>query len=46
MADAEIMYRTAVVPLHVFTDPSTWAPAWAREEARLDETESLAYATF
>ena len=37
---------TAVGPLPVLTDPSTWAPAWAREEARLDVTDALADATF
>jgi len=30
----------------VLTDPSTWAPAWAREEACLDVTDALADATF
>jgi len=28
------------------TDPSTWAPAWAREEARPDVEDTLAHATF
>jgi len=37
---------TAVGPLPVLTDPSTWAPAWAREEVRLDVTDALADATF
>jgi len=37
---------TAVGPLPVLTDPSTWAPAWARVEARLDVTSALADATF
>jgi len=37
---------TAVGPLRVLTDPSTWAPAWACEEARLDLTDALADATF
>jgi len=30
----------------VLTDPSTWAPAWVREEARLDVTDALADAAF
>jgi len=37
---------TAVGPLPVLTDPSTWASAWAREKARLDVTDALADATF
>ena len=37
---------TAVGPLPVLTDPSTWAPAWVREEARLDVTDALADAAF
>jgi len=37
---------TAVGPLAMLTDPSTWAPAWAREEARLDVTDALADETF
>jgi len=41
-----MMYRTAVGPQPVLTDPSTWAPAWALEEARADVTEKLAHATF
>jgi len=36
---------TAVGPLPVLTDPSTWAPAWARDEARIDVTDALADAT-
>ena len=46
MADEEMAYRTVVGPLPVLTDPSTWAPAWAREEARPDVAETLAHATF
>jgi len=46
MADEEMMYRTAVGPLPVSTDPCTWAPAWAREEARPDVAETPAHATF
>jgi len=46
MADEEMMYRTTVGPLPVLTDPSTWAPARARKEARLDGTETLSHATF
>jgi len=38
MADKEMMYRTAVVPLPMLNDQSTWAPAWAREEALPDGT--------
>jgi len=41
-----MMYGTAVGPLLVLTDHSTSAPAWAREEARPDVTETLAHATF
>jgi len=37
---------TAVGPLPVLTDPSTWALAWAREEARLDVMDALADAMF
>ena len=37
---------TAVGPLPVLNDPSTWAPAWAREEVRLGVTDELADATF
>ena len=37
---------TAVGLLPVLNDPSTWAPAWARQEARLDLTDALADATF
>jgi len=44
MTDEEMMYRTAVGPLPGLTNPSTWAPAWAREEARTDLTETLAHA--
>ena len=46
MADEEKKYHTTVAPLPVSTDPSTWSPAWAREEARSDVTEILAHATF
>jgi len=46
MADEEIMSSTAVAPLPVFTDRSTWAPAWALEEARPDVKETLAHAKF
>jgi len=46
MADEEMAYRTVVGPLPVLTDPSTWAPAWAREEARPDVAATLAHATF
>jgi len=37
---------TAVGPLPVLSDPSTWAPAWEREEARMGVAETLAHATF
>jgi len=46
MAEEQMMYRTAVGPLPVLTDPSTWALARAREEARPDVTETLAHETF
>jgi len=42
--DEEMMYRTTVGPLPILTSPSTWAPAWEREEARSDVTETLAFA--
>jgi len=45
MADEEMTYATTVAPLPVLTDPSTWAPAWAREEARPDVEGTLAHAT-
>jgi len=37
---------TTLGPLFVLTDPSTRAPAWAREEAHLDVTDALADAMF
>jgi len=37
---------TAVGPLPVLSDPSTWAPAWVREEARMDVADTRAHATF
>jgi len=37
---------TAVGPLPVLFDPSTWAPAWEREEARMGVADTLAHATF
>jgi len=37
MADEEMRYTTAVGPLPVLTDPTTWAPAWEREQAHPDE---------
>jgi len=40
------MYRTAVAPLPVLTDPSAWAPAWARKEACPDVTETFFRVTF
>jgi len=46
MADEEMRYTTAVGPLPVLTDASTWAPAWARKEARPDVGDTLAHATF
>jgi len=46
MADEEMRYTTAVGPLPILTDPSTWAPAWAREEARPDMEDTLAHAAF
>jgi len=46
MADEEMSYTTAVGPVNVLTDPSTWAPAWAFEEARPDVEDTLAHATF
>jgi len=46
MAGKEMGYTTAVGPLPILTDPSTWAPARAREEARPDVEETLAHATF
>ena len=33
-------------PLPVLADPSTWAPAWARVEARPDVEDTLAHAKF
>jgi len=46
MAEEEMRYTTAVGPLPALTDPSTWAPAWAREEERPDVEGTLAHATF
>jgi len=46
MADEEMRYSTAVGPLPVLSDPSTWAPAWEREEARMCVADTLAHATF
>jgi len=46
MADEEMRYSTTVGPLPVLSDPSTWAPAWEREEARMGVTDTLAHATF
>jgi len=46
LADKKMMHRTAVGALSVFTYPSTWAPAWAREEALPDLTKTLSHATF
>jgi len=45
MADEEMRYTTAVGPLPDVTDPSTWAPAWAREQARPGVEDTLAHAT-
>jgi len=45
MADEEMRYSTAVGPLSVFSDPSTWAPAWEREEARMGVADTLVHAT-
>ena len=44
-ADEEMRYTTVVGPLPILTDPSTWASAWAREEARPDVEDMLAHAT-
>jgi len=46
MADEEMRYTTVVGPLPILTDPSTWAPAWAPEEARRDVEDTPAHATF
>ena len=46
MADEEMRYQTVVGPLPVLSNPATWAPAWAREEARMGVAGSLAHATF
>jgi len=46
IADEEMRSTTAVGPLPVLTDPSTWALAWAREEARPDKDDTLSHATF
>jgi len=46
MADEKMRYSTAVGPLPVLADPSTWAPAWAREVARPNVLDTLAHATF
>jgi len=45
MADEERRYTTAVGLLPVLTDPSTWAPALALEEACPDVEDTLAHAT-
>jgi len=37
---------TAVGPLPVLSDPSTWEPAWEREEPRMGVADTLARATF
>ena len=46
MADEEMVYRTAVGPLPVLSEPSTWSPAWEREEARMGLVDTLSHATF
>jgi len=46
IADEEMRYNTVVGPLPILTDSSTWASAWAREEARPDVEDTLAHATF
>jgi len=46
MADEKVRYSTAVGPLPVLSDPSTWAPAWDREGARMGVADPLAHATF
>jgi len=46
MADEEMRYFTAVGPLLVLSDPSTWALAWEREEARMGVADTLSHATF
>jgi len=46
MADEKMRYSTAVGPLPVLSDPSTWAPAWEREEARMGVADTLTHATF
>jgi len=46
MSDEEMRYSTAVGPLPVLSNPTTWAPAWAREEARMGVAGTLAHATF
>jgi len=46
MADEKMRYQTVVGPLPVLANPATWAPAWAREEARMGVAGSLAHATF
>jgi len=45
MAHEQMRNTTAVGPLPILTDPSTWTPEWAREEARLDVEDKLAHAT-
>jgi len=45
MADEEMRYQTVVGPMPVLSNPATWAPAWAREEARTGVAGSLAHAT-
>ena len=37
---------TAAGPLPVLCDPSTWAPAWERKEARMGVADALAHVTF
>jgi len=37
---------TAMGPSPVLSDPSTWAPSWEREEARMSVADTLAHATF
>jgi len=46
MAEEEMGYTSAVGPLPILTDPSTWAPVWAHEEARPDVEDTMAHATF
>jgi len=46
MAEEEMRNATAMSPLPVSSDPSTRAPAWEREEARMGVADTLAHATF